>query len=164
MVQIEMLCSAKATRCRVCKKGDLLPLQTTRIFNPPTGAVSVPYLSSKCQRCGVETVLVHQHDKNLQNLVARRTSYGPYLLGEDILHLRRRYGLSQSAAAAIFGKSRRTFSRYEDEASFPDLSLTRLLSLALKHPLVLKDLAEMANVPIPLWEERQREAAVNGEL
>ena len=76
------------------------------------------------------------------------------MLGEEILALRRRYGVTQQAAAKIFGKGKIAFSRYENETSYPDDSTTRLLQLAIEKMDVIRWLADKADVELPLWEAR----------
>lgn len=115
-------------------------------------------LGSRCDACGVETTRAPQHDENLRRLAARKAQYGNTLLGEEIVGLRKRYGLTQVAAARVFGKGKIAFSRYENEATYPDASTTLLLTMAIQMPDSLKWLADKAGVEIPLWPERSEEA------
>lgn len=68
--------------------------------------------------------------------------------------LRKRYGLTQQAAAKIFGKGKIAFSRYENEVTYPDDGTMLMLSMALEKPDSLKWLADRAGVELPLWRER----------
>ncbi|MCB1612760.1 MAG: type II toxin-antitoxin system MqsA family antitoxin [Xanthomonadales bacterium] len=130
------------------------PTSYEEIFKPRGKEVRVNLLSSECSACGARFTSGSQHDENLKRLDLRRTEYGDVLLGEDIVAFRMRYGITQTAAAKIFGKSKIAFSRYENEAFYPDASTTKLLRLAMELPQVLKKLADAAGVPIPLWEAR----------
>ena len=56
--------------------------------------------------------------------------------------------------AGIFGKGAIAFSRYENEEFYPDKSTRLLIELAIARPDVLKQLADKAGVPLPLWAER----------
>jgi putative zinc finger/helix-turn-helix YgiT family protein len=140
--------------CPACQEGPLLPREFARAFSPPSGPVTVSLSAARCGHCTCEVVLAEQHDENLRRLQARRTAYGPNLLGEDIIALRQRYGLTQLAAAKLFGKGKLAFSRYESEASFPDEGTTKLLKMAIRFPAVLKALGDDAGIDIPLWQER----------
>lgn len=140
--------------CPVCREGQLHPAVRTRSFRPHGKTMEVELLTSKCDHCGEETTRASQHAQNLQRLAARKAQYGDLLLGEEILELRRRYGLKQRDASRIFGKGKIAFSRYENEASYPDDSTTLLLKLAIEQPSVLKSLADKAGVEVPLWAER----------
>lgn len=141
-------------KCPSCRKGHLHAIERTETFRPRDVEVLVPLLASKCDSCGIETVRASQHNENLNRLAARKAQYGNLLLGEEIVALRKRYGLTQQAASKIFGKGLIAFSRYENEVSYPDDSTTLLLTMALEKPDTMKWLADRAGVELPLWQER----------
>lgn len=144
--------------CPACKAGQLHAITRTRDFRPRSRLVTVELLASRCDACGVETTRAAQHDENLRRLAARKAQYGDVLLGEEIVGLRKRYGLTQLAAARLFGKGKIAFSRYENEATYPDASTTLLLTMAIQMPDSLKWLADKAGVEIPMWRERREDA------
>jgi len=145
---------AKQRRCPACRKAELAPAEYTREFKPHGKSIVVTLLTSQCPACGTQATSAAQHAENLVRLKARKTAYGDLLMGEEILALRRRYGITQQAAAKIFGKGKIAFSRYENETSYPDETATKLLSLAIAKPDVIKTLADDAGVPLPLWDAR----------
>ena len=145
---------ASPRSCPSCGTGRLEEQTRERIFHPKGQTLVVTLLTSRCLQCGAEATSATQHDENLRRLAARKEHYGERLMGEEIFALRRRYGLTQQQASQIFGKGKIAFSRYETEASHPDESTTRLLSLAISKPEILKWLADKSGVQIPLWEER----------
>ena len=140
--------------CPACRKGHLHVTTRNEVFRPRGVEVVVELLSSKCDACGVQTARASQHEENLRRLAARKHHYGSVLMGEEIMALRKRYGLTQQAAAKIFGKGKIAFSRYENEVTYPDDSTMLLLRMALEKPDSLKWLADMAGVELPLWQER----------
>lgn len=140
--------------CPACKKGNLHELVRTEVFRPRDVEVRVELLTSSCDACHVETTRASQHNENLRRLAARKMHYGDLLLGEEIVTLRKRYGLTQQAAARIFGTGKVSFSRYENETSYPDKPTTLLLTIAIEKPDSLKWLADRAGVEIPLWRDR----------
>lgn len=148
---------AIARRCPACKAADLQESTREKHFYPHRKQVTVPLRVSRCPACGMELINAQQRRENLVRLQARKSEYGDLLLGEEIVELRKRYGLTQDMAAKIFGKGKIAFSRYENEASYPDASMTKLLKLAIERPDVLKDLADAEGVKIPLWERRRNE-------
>lgn len=79
-------------------------------------------------------------------------------MGEEIVALRKRYGLTQQAASRIFGKGKIAFSRYEHEVTYPDMSTTLMLTMAIEKPDSLKWLADKAGVDVALWRERLEDA------
>lgn len=141
-------------RCPVCRKGQLHASVRTQVFHPHGKDVVVELLASRCDACGSETTRASQHNENLRRLAARKAAYDGLLMGEEIVALRNRYGLTQQAASKIFGKGKIAFSRYENEVTYPDESTTLMLRMAIEKPDSLKWLADQAGVPLPLWNER----------
>lgn len=146
--------SSLLPRCPVCRKGQLHASVRTEVFHPHGKDVVVELLTSRCDACGNETTRSSQHDENLRRLAARKSQYGGLLMGEEIVALRNRYGLTQQATSKIFGKGKIAFSRYENEVTYPDESTTLMLRMAIEKPDSLKWLADQAGVPLPLWQER----------
>lgn len=144
----------KARVCPSCRTGQLQIGQRERVFHPHGQTLVVPLLTSVCDHCGAEATGAAQHSENLRRLAARKDQYGGLLMGEEILALRRRFGLTQQVASRIFGKGKIAFSRYESETTYPDESTTHLLSMAIAKPDALKWLADQAGIEIPLWGER----------
>lgn len=146
----------KVRRCPACRSEGLQETTYVREFHPRGKAapICVELLTSVCPSCGAEATSAAQHSENLNRLEARKAQYGGLLLGEEIFSLRRRYGITQQAAAKIFGKGIIAFSRYENETSYPDDSTTLLLTLAIEKPDVIRWLADKAGVELPLWEAR----------
>lgn len=140
--------------CPSCREGRLHEATRERVFRPHGREVVVQLLTSICDHCGAEAASAAQHQENLRRLAARKADYGELLMGQEILALRRKYGLTQQQASQIFGKGKIAFSRYESETTYPDESTTRLLTMAIEKPDVLKWLADRAGVEIPLWRER----------
>ena len=146
--------------CPACQIGELVAHDDVRIFNPPglESPLEVRLASSICNNCHAKVTSRNQRACNLQALAERKPHYGEWLMGEEVLKLRKRYGITQQQASEIFGKGKIAFSRYETEASYPDLSLAKLMKLALMDVSVMKRLASQADVELPLLEKRLIEA------
>ncbi len=140
--------------CPACRQGHLHAVTHNQVFRPRGVEVAVELLASKCDACGVQTTRASQHDENLRRLAARKSQYGRVLMGEEIVSLRKRYGLTQQAAARVFGKGKIAFSRYENEVTYPDDGTMLMLSMAIEKPDSMKWLADRAGVELPLWRER----------
>lgn len=134
--------------CPACRSGRLHPAERMRVYQPQGKRVEVRLQTMACDACGETTTTALQHAENLQALAARKVHYGNLLMGEEILALRKRYGLTQQQASKVFGKGKIAFSRYESETSYPDESTTLLLTLAIERPEVMRDLAERASVEL----------------
>jgi len=146
--------SEKKRRCPACQGAELASATYVREFQPHGKTVSVVLLTSRCPACGAEFTSAAQHAENLARLKARKEQYEGLLLGEDILALRRHYGITQQQAARLFGKGKIAFSRYENETTYPDAAATLLLKLAIDKLEVVRSLAEYAGVDLPLWDAR----------
>ena len=142
--------------CPVCRKGQLEATERLRVFEPHGKRVEVRLQTAVCRACGESTTKAFQHKENLRALAERKAHYGNLLMGEEILAMRKRYGLTQQQASKVFGKGKIAFSRYESESSYPDESTTLLLKLAIARPEVMKDLADRAGVELPLWADSSK--------
>lgn len=132
--------------CPACRSRRLHPAERMRVYQPQGKRVEVRLETMVCDACGETTTTAAQHSGNLRALAARKVHYGNLLMGEEILALRKRYGLTQQQASKIFGKGKIAFSRYESETSYPDESTTLLLTLAIERPEVMRDLARRAGL------------------
>ncbi|WP_144641087.1 type II TA system antitoxin MqsA family protein [Bordetella genomosp. 13] len=144
-------------QCRRCRQGHMQAVEHVEAFRPPTGqTVEVRQFSARCDSCGKQAVLASQADENLRLRAARKAHYGEYLLGEDIAEFRRRWGLTQQQFSAVFGRGIIAFSRFETEKSYPDLTLTRFLKVAMRRPEVFQELADDAGIALPFRESARR--------
>lgn len=144
----------KPRLCPACRKAEMQLATYVREFHPRDQEVAVELLTSRCPACGTEATDAAQHAENLRRLKARKHQYGGLLMGEEILALRRRFGITQQQAAKLFGKGKISFSRYENETSYPDETMTLVLKLAIEKLDVMRWLAEAAEVELPLLEAR----------
>lgn len=145
--------------CPACREAELVEAIREKHFNPLGKPVTVLLRVSRCPACGMELINAEQRRENLQRLRDRKADYGHLLMGEEIVALRKKYGLTQQMAARIFGKGLIAFSRYENEATYPDATTTKLLKQAIARPDMLKALADEEGVEIPLWDARCEDAA-----
>lgn len=145
--------------CPSCGSTRLKTVKWDETFCPRGVPVAVTLQGTRCQVCGHEAGTWEQHEENLKRLAARKVHYGDLLLGEEVVALRQRYGLTQQAMAKIFGKGKIAFSRYENEASYPDDSTTLMLQAAIEMPRFIKWLADRVGVKLPMWRQRMRDDA-----
>lgn len=145
----------RQVRCPRCRSNEIDDIDEMRSFMPHGKPVHVTLRRSRCRSCASVFTRASQHDENLRRLAARKAEYGNVLMGEEILALRKRYGLTQVAASRLFGKGLIAFSRYENESSYPDASTNKLIRLAISDPLTLRKLADQEGMEIPLWKERR---------
>lgn len=141
--------AAENAVCPMCNRGRLHAAERARTFEPHGKRIEVRLQTMACDACCETVTNASQHAENLKALAARKVHYGNLLMGEEILALRKRYGLTQQQASKVFGKGKIAFSRYESETSYPDESTTLLLTLAIERPDVMRNLAEKAGVALP---------------
>ncbi|MDK2126250.1 type II TA system antitoxin MqsA family protein [Parachitinimonas caeni] len=139
--------------CPVCRKGHLQPATYMRTFAPDGVAISVELHTSRCDQCGETTTNAAQHKGNLRALAERKSSYGDVLMGEEILALRKRYGISQQQAAKTFGIDVEAFACFEREENYPTKMIKILITSAIENPRTMKSLADKAGIELPLWQK-----------
>ena len=145
--------------CPACGSVRLKQEVWEKVFQPRGREVKVSLLQWRCQKCQHQFGDLKQLRENTKRMEARKALYDGLLTGQEIMALRKRYGLSQQSAAKIFGKGKIAFSRYENEVSYPDDSTTLMLQAAIEMPRFLKWLADRAKVELPMWRQRMRDDA-----
>lgn len=140
--------------CPACKTGTLQAITKQREFFPYGRLVEVETSHFQCDACGAEVTTNTQRIANQKSLTARKPQYAGLLLGEEIFAMRRFYGMTQQQASILFGKGKIAFSRYENETSYPDDSLTKLLRIAIEDPRVVAKLAQDEGVDLPILAKR----------
>lgn len=145
--------------CPACDSARLTQETWEEVFHPRGREIKVSLLRWRCLKCQHAFGDLRQLRENTKRLEARKADYDGLLMGQEIVALRKRYGLTQVAAARIFGKGKIAFSRYENEASYPDEGTTLMLQAAIEMPRFIKWLADRAGVELPLWKQRMRDDA-----
>jgi len=87
-------------------------------------------------------------DRNADKIEAFQAALPHYLSPERISDLRAGFGLSQAAAATIFGGGKNSFSKYERGEITPTEGVVTLLKLALAMPQTVVFLAKEKGVSL----------------
>jgi HTH-type transcriptional regulator/antitoxin MqsA len=96
---------------------------------------------SRCSACNASPVMTDQIRRNQVVIAdAKRRSDG-LLIGIHIRKIRERLGLTQAAAANVFGGGDHAFSKYERGEVIQSFAMDRLLRLAIDIPGVMSALA-----------------------
>jgi HTH-type transcriptional regulator / antitoxin MqsA len=96
---------------------------------------------SRCSACNAAPVMTDQIRRNQIVIAdAKRRSDG-LLSGDQIRKVRERLGLSQSAAASVFGGGGNAFSKYERGEVLQSFPMDRLLRIAVDLPGAMSALA-----------------------
>ena len=88
--------AAEDAVCPMCNRGRLHAAERVRTFEPHGKPIEVRLQTMACDACGETVTSASQHAENLKALAARKVHYGNLLMGEEILALRKRYGLTHS--------------------------------------------------------------------
>jgi HTH-type transcriptional regulator/antitoxin MqsA len=100
---------------------------------------------SRCSACNAAPVMTDQIRRNQIVIAdAKRRSDG-LLSGDEIRRIRERLGLSQSAAASVFGGGGNAFSKYERGEVLQSVPMDRLLRIAVDLPGVMSVLASYSS-------------------
>jgi putative zinc finger/helix-turn-helix YgiT family protein len=138
--------------CPVCGEGELEP-RHDRVYRFSVGRrkhVVEGLEHSVCNRCETSTCSGEQMDRNADRIEAFQAALPHYLSPERISDLRASFGLSQAAAALIFGGGRNSFSKYERGEITPTEGVVTLMKLALAMPQTVVFLANEKGVPLDL--------------
>lgn len=149
--------------CRKCRAGSMAETTSTQDLSVRGTALRVAGLRHwECQNCHAQIETPDQIDFNSSLIHAelkrrreesRRES--GLLRGEEIKTLRKRFSLTQSLAAQLFGGGPVAFSKYESEDTAQSAPMNRLLQISLiDNPENIAHLA--ARYGIALSDETQR--------
>jgi HTH-type transcriptional regulator/antitoxin MqsA len=136
--------------CPVCEHGRLSPEIYTEEFPHKGAMLLVEGLERcRCDSCGSDPVLTDQIKRNQIRISDVRRRSDGYLTGEEIHHVRERFGLSQPEAASLFGGGTNAFSKYERGEIIQGLSMDRLLRCVSAFPLLIGYLRVLAGLDVP---------------
>lgn len=133
--------------CPVCEQGSLVPETYTEQIQHNGRTLLVAGLERcRCTNCDADPVSTDQIRRNQVRLCDARRHADGYLTGEEIRGLRERFGLSQPAAAALFGGGTNAFSKYERGEVVQSLSMDRLLRCAEAFPPLVEYLRRITGI------------------
>jgi len=116
----------------------------TNIINEYRGKnVNVTENIACCEKCGNEIFVEEIEEENLKRLYDKYREVAGIIGPEEIINLRKKYGLSQRELGNLLGWGKMTINRYE-EGSLPNRSHSDLLKLLYDNEEVLKKKAEEA--------------------
>lgn len=106
----------------------------------------------RCDGCGSEYATPEQMDRTQQRAVSTIRAEEGLLTPEEILRIRRRYGLSQAQLEALLRTGPKTVVRWERGTVFQSAAADTLLRLLDRDPNVARTLAQIAELPVPELE------------
>ncbi|MGD2154898.1 MAG: type II toxin-antitoxin system MqsA family antitoxin [Gemmatimonadales bacterium] len=106
----------------------------------------------RCDGCGSEYATPEQMERTQQRAVAAIRGEEGLLTPEEIIRIRRRYGLSQAQLEALLRTGPKTVVRWERGTVFQSAAADTLLRLLDRDPNVARILAQIAELPEPELE------------
>jgi HTH-type transcriptional regulator/antitoxin MqsA len=133
--------SDKHLICPVCEAGTLSPITFRDTFQHGGREISVADLEGyECPQCGADPIFEDQIRRNHARIADAKRKADGLLTGSEIKALRERLGLTQKAAADLFGGGANAFSKYERGDVAQSVPMDRLLRMVGRHPELLAEL------------------------
>lgn len=104
----------------------------------------------RCDTCGETFYLGGMADESFRRAAAAIRAQDGLLLPEEIVALRKRYGLSQAALERLIGSGPKTVVRWERGTVHQTKTADTLLRVLLAHPEVAAELARERGVELAL--------------
>ncbi len=134
--------------CPVCGAADISEMKESREMVVDEHTFSYISHASICSDCGFDFVTDAQAKCNKRNLIAARGAATGLPSGPTLKNWRRKWGLTQRAAGALFGVGPVAFSKYECNEIVPSEPTTRLLYLAIHSDDMVQLLADRFGVTL----------------
>lgn len=144
--------------CAVCGKLSASLVREARAVSIGRRSAVVEDEHLRCDRCGSEYVTPEQMERTQQRAVAAIRAEEGLLTPEEILRIRRKYGLSQAQLEALLRTGPKTVVRWERGTVFQSAAADTLLRLLDRDPNVVTSLAQIAELPVPKLEPSPAEA------
>jgi putative zinc finger/helix-turn-helix YgiT family protein len=121
-----------------------------RSFRAPTGE-EVPYHAeySRCGRCGEEFFTYQQSRAATRNLAGVERQRAGRLTPNEIIAIRKNYGVKQEQMERIVGVGKKTWGRWENGLVCQSRAADQLLREIRDSPSLFKRFAEQAGVTLP---------------
>ena len=134
-------------QCDVCGEGQLRTVEESTALTVGDVTQQVPMQFTECQACGTISHDDAQERFNRRQRLAFRKGVEELLTGEQIQALRARHGLTQKAAAALFGGGPVAFAKYEADDVSQSQAMDRLLRAYDQVPALRSWLHRHGDVP-----------------
>jgi HTH-type transcriptional regulator/antitoxin MqsA len=120
--------------CPICETGILSKQVHTGEIQYRDRSVHVPGLEySQCDNCGADPVLAEQTKRNQVRFSDAKRAIDGLLSSSDIRKARHYLGLTQHAAASMFGGGLNAFSKYERGEVIQSESMDKLIRVTCRY-------------------------------
>lgn len=136
--------------CPFCEQGELRPHSHSTEVTVEDKTLRVEGLESHyCEHCSETVIFPAQARANQKRIADAKRKVQGLLSGDEIRAAREHLGLTQEAAAQIFGGGRNAFSKYERGDVIQSVAMDRVIRLAMGSVDSLRRLCDWADVPVP---------------
>ena len=126
--------------CPVCAQGKLERGARPQTLRYKGKTLHYQQPGAWCNVCG-EGILTNEDMNATEQLLADfRASLDGYLTSIEVRRIRKKLGLTQKQAEAVFGGEQKAFNRYESGAARQPRSIDTLLRLLDQHPELLHEI------------------------
>jgi HTH-type transcriptional regulator/antitoxin MqsA len=126
--------------CPVCGKGTLTRQTKRQVFRYKGKALGYEQPGWWCAKCGEGVLETSDMDATERILADFRAVVDGYLPTSEVRRIRKKLGLTQTQAGALFGGGHNAFSRYESGAARASKSTDTLLRVLDAHPELLAEI------------------------
>jgi HTH-type transcriptional regulator/antitoxin MqsA len=127
-------------KCTFCGKGELKRGVVKETFEYKGQTLELDQTGEYCAECS-EGILDGTDLKNTRKAIHDwQAQIDGFLPSDEVRRIRKKLGLTQHQAAAIFGGGPNAFSRYENGEALQIRATDNLLRVLDKHPLLLEEL------------------------
>jgi HTH-type transcriptional regulator / antitoxin MqsA len=126
--------------CPVCGTESLTRRTKRQVFRYKGKAFRYDQPGWWCSHCKEGVLETSDMDATERLLADFRASVDGYLPTTEVRRIRKKLGLTQAQAGALFGGGHNAFSRYESGAAHPPKSTDALLRLLDSHPELLAEI------------------------
>lgn len=134
------------SECIICKSNSIRVLTDYEEINYKNDKLKVPMEYSLCNECKREFISKDQIIKNDKTIRDFKKVHDGLFSSKEIADARTKLGLTQEQASLVFGGGRNAFSKYERGEVSQSAAMDKLIKQALKHPIVYKDLLNLAGI------------------
>lgn len=129
--------------CPECNKWAEYKIRTNLIKEYKGQEVNVVENIAYCSVCGTDIFIEEIEEENLKRLYDKYRDVTGIVKPEDLINLRKKYGLSQRELGAILGWGKMTINRYE-RGALPNKSHSDLIKLLSENEEIFKEKVEEA--------------------
>lgn len=134
--------------CPICSNGLLQHHKEAAFITYKNESKSVSDHFSVCDSCGVEQADAGEMKLNKRSVIKAKKEVEGLLTGEEVLQMRKSFGINQEDASKIFGGGPVAFSKYEKDDVMQSVAMDNLFRLALDVPGAFEYLCKRSGVSV----------------